>query len=169
MWSSPFAAIRCISGYWTAASTRIKSHELERLGGGGLEAGRARWKQDPDGIDYPVVVSWYAVTGAVNRLRKRPSQAPGPAEAAAANQGQNAADPVITRTGAQGHPSSMADLVAPELAKRRAAAGETLSTMKGEAAALSKWLASEHPSNRSAAAVNRECIARPPSESGRCG
>jgi hypothetical protein len=50
----------------------------------------------------------------------------------------------LNRTGAQGHPSSMTNLVAPELT-RRAAAGETLSTMKAEAAALSKWLANEHP------------------------
>jgi hypothetical protein len=46
------------------------------------EAGRARWKQDPDGIDYPLEVSWDAVTDAVTRLRKRQErlavQAPAP-------------------------------------------------------------------------------------------
>jgi hypothetical protein len=34
------------------------------------EAGRARWKQDADGIDYPLEVSWAAVTDAVTRLRR---------------------------------------------------------------------------------------------------
>jgi hypothetical protein len=50
----------------------------------------------------------------------------------------------LNRTGAVGRPTSVANLVAPEL-ERRAAARETLSTMKDEAEALSKWLATEHP------------------------
>lgn len=35
------------------------------------EAGRARWKQAPDSKYFPLVVSWEAVRGAVDRLRKR--------------------------------------------------------------------------------------------------
>lgn len=50
---------------------------------------------------------------------------------------------LITRSGAQGRPSSVSNLVRPELA-RRAAAGETLRTVKAEAEALSQWLATTH-------------------------
>jgi hypothetical protein len=49
----------------------------------------------------------------------------------------------ITRSGAQGRPSSIDNLVRPEL-ERRKAAGETLPTIKAEAEALSKWLANNH-------------------------
>jgi hypothetical protein len=54
------------------------------------------------------------------------------------------ADAPLSRTGAAGRPSSLANLVAPEL-MRRALAGETLATIKDEAQALSTWLAENHP------------------------
>jgi hypothetical protein len=34
-------------------------------------AGRVRWKQTPEGIDFPLKVSWEAVMDAVTRLRQR--------------------------------------------------------------------------------------------------
>ena len=117
----------------------------------------------PDGTELrlSIDVLWEDVELYVSlRLRQwtlRPSGAPAPIQtsqvaAPAANQGPNA-DPAFTRTGAQGHPSSMANLVAPELA-RRAAAGETLSTMKDETVALSKWLANEQPQAKPRAIEN---------------
>jgi hypothetical protein len=51
----------------------------------------------------------------------------------------------ITLSGVQGHPSSVRNLVRPEL-DRRNNASETLPTMKAEAEALSQWLANTHPS-----------------------
>jgi hypothetical protein len=52
------------------------------------EVGRARWKQDPDGIDYPLQVSWGAATDAVKRMRREQLalQAPAPGPAAAAGE-----------------------------------------------------------------------------------
>jgi hypothetical protein len=55
-----------------------------------------------------------------------------------------ATDAPITRSGAQGRPTSIDNLVRPEL-ERRKAAGETLPAMGAEAEALSKWLANNHP------------------------
>ena len=44
--------------------------------------GRARWKQCPDSIYFPLVVSWVAVTGSVKRMRRErlALQAPAPAK-----------------------------------------------------------------------------------------
>ncbi len=57
---------------------------------------------------------------------------------------QQANSAALNRTGAAGRPSSISNLVRPELI-RRAAAGETLSTVTAETQALSDWLAKNHP------------------------
>jgi hypothetical protein len=97
------------------------------------------WKQD-DGTrePLPIEVPWEAVDWFVrSRLRgwKREAAEVGKAAAPGAP---------ISRSGAQGRPTSVANLVRPEL-DRRTAAGETLPTAKAEAKALSQWLATAHP------------------------